>query len=260
MKFRQYFAPLFLSLAALVLYRAAQADETGFHVVATDFGPTSVSFLVKAIDGAGLNREMTSSACYYGETLGAWVGDAHTFTQLGEQHSFTVPLPGGIPQGAEIAIVLADVSNFILCGYDSVGLSENKFYFYSAVSLARNLSTRGQVSPEFPMHGGIVVEGDVKVLITGRGLSTGLATALDDPKLQLFMLRNGQPPELLTENDDWQSNSNASDIQDLTLSRPLNDSEPALFVNLSSGAYTAVVRDSGGAGSGEVVLGFTVVD
>lgn len=130
----------------------------------------------------------------------------------------------------------------------------------SAEDRARNLSTRGLIEPATPMHGGIVVQGDVKVLITARGPTTGLATALRDTVLQLSRLTSGQPPQPLSENDDWASNTNVGEIADLTTQRPLTELEAALLVDLSAGSYSALARDFNNDESGEVVLGFTVID
>ncbi len=126
--------------------------------------------------------------------------------------------------------------------------------------IAKNLSTRGNVTPSFAMQGGIVVEGNVQVLITARGPSTGLPSALADTTMELFKVATGQPAVSLQENDDWGTNANAAEIASLTASRPLSEREPALLVNLASGAYTAVVRDYNQDDSGEVVLGFTVIE
>ena len=130
----------------------------------------------------------------------------------------------------------------------------------SAENRARNLSTRGLVEPATPMHGGIVVQGDVKVLITARGPTTGLSTALRDTVLELSRLTPSQPPQALSENDDWVTNVNVDQIADLTTRRPLTELEAALLVDLSTGSYTARARDFNNDDSGEVVLGFTVID
>ena len=130
----------------------------------------------------------------------------------------------------------------------------------SKTGIARNLSTRGIVTPSVAMRGGIVVEGNVQVLITARGPSTGLATALADSTMQLFKIGGGLAPVLLDENDDWATNANAGEIASLTASRPLSQREAALLVNLSGGSYSAVVRDFNQDDSGEVVLGFTVIE
>jgi hypothetical protein len=45
----------------------------------------------------------------------------------------------------------------------------------NTTGIEKNLSTRGLVTPQSPIHGGIVVEGEVKVLITVWGPTTGLA-------------------------------------------------------------------------------------
>ncbi|MCB1787438.1 MAG: trypsin-like serine protease [Gammaproteobacteria bacterium] len=130
----------------------------------------------------------------------------------------------------------------------------------ATTGVARNLSTRGLVRPGIPMHGGIVVGGSVKVLITARGPTTGLQTALDDTTLELFLLRPGEPPLKLQENDDWQSNANADEIATLTANRPLNELEAALLITLPAGSYTAMGSDFNDDQAGEMVVGFTVID
>ncbi len=130
----------------------------------------------------------------------------------------------------------------------------------SAEDRARNLSARGLIEPAMPMHGGIVVQGDVKVLIMARGPTTGLSVALRDPVMELFRLTPGRPPQVLSENDDWVTNANVDEIADLTTRRPLTELESALLVELSAGSYTARVRDFNNDDSGEVVVGFTMID
>jgi hypothetical protein len=129
---------------------------------------------------------------------------------------------------------------------------------YIASGSARNLSTRGHVSAQYPMHGGIVVAGTVKVLVTARGPSTGLPTALEDTVIELYRISSGQPPELVAENDDWAYNANADEIGQETSNRPLESREAALLLELTAGSYTAMTRGYGG-GSGEAVIGFTVI-
>jgi hypothetical protein len=124
----------------------------------------------------------------------------------------------------------------------------------------KNLSTRGLVEPQNPIHGGIVVEGEVKLLITLRGPSTGLGSALSNPRLVLYELRPGQSPVVLGENNDWGDSANAGEIASLTVARPLGEHEAAMLVELKAGSYTAVASDQSGTDSGEVVLGLTLVD
>ena len=68
----------------------------------------------------------------------------------------------------------------------------------------------------------------------------GVSPVLADPKLQLM-----QNQTLLRENDNWQSASNASDIQATTL--PPNDpKESAILIRLEPGNYTTVVTGADG--------------
>ncbi len=130
----------------------------------------------------------------------------------------------------------------------------------NTTGVEKNLSMRGSVTPQTPIHGGIVVEGEVEVLITARGPTTGLGTALSDTRLLLYELRPGQSPLVLGENNDWGDSANADEIASLTVGRPLGEHEAAMLAKLEAGSYTAVASDQSGTTSGEVVLGVTLVD
>jgi hypothetical protein len=73
-------------------------------------------------------------------------------------------------------------------------------------------------------------------------MNAGIPEALADPNLQLY---SGQT--LLAQNDDWQTNSNASDITATSIP-PSNAKESALLIRLEPGIYTAVLSGKGGTG------------
>jgi hypothetical protein len=127
-----------------------------------------------------------------------------------------------------------------------------------AATRLSNISTRGQVlTGNDVMIGGFVIGGTSpkKVLITARGPSLaafGIANPLANPKIELYA---GQTKFL--ENDNWQSDANAGQVQALgTFPNGLAPSSPleaALMVTLNPGAYTAIVSGAdGGSGVGIV--------
>ena len=115
----------------------------------------------------------------------------------------------------------------------------------SAFNHLANISTRGFVNTgQGQLIGGFIIRGGPKmVLIRALGPSLtnfGVSPVLADPKLQLM-----QNQTLLRENDNWQSASNASDIQATTL--PPNDpKESAILIRLEPGNYTTVVTGADG--------------
>lgn len=92
------------------------------------------------------------------------------------------------------------------------------------------------------MIGGFMVEGNApkKLLVRAIGPSTGLATALADPVLDLHL-----PDGSVVTNDNWQDATNAGDIPpDL---QPKDPRESAILITLSPGAYTGIVHGKSGA-------------
>ena len=112
-----------------------------------------------------------------------------------------------------------------------------------------NISTRGAVQRiADPMIAGLVIaNGDEDtVLVRGLGPSLddfGLA-GLSDPRLDLFDAEGN----LLASNDNWQD-SQSADIEATGLA-PSDPLEAAILINLSRGAYTAVLSPVEGVAHG----------
>jgi alpha-tubulin suppressor-like RCC1 family protein len=117
-----------------------------------------------------------------------------------------------------------------------------------------NISTRGQVlTGEDVMIAGFVIEGDspqtVVVNVAGPYLSRfGISNPLANPMLTLVRSSDNA---IVATNDDWQSASNAQQIQASGFA-PSYPAEPAIMMTLAPGAYTAIV--SGVANSTGVAL------
>jgi hypothetical protein len=116
-----------------------------------------------------------------------------------------------------------------------------------------NISTRLQVlAQDKVLIGGFIVSGpDLKrVLIRGIGPSlNGVGVSLSDPTLELH-----QGSVTVARNDNWKmrpdGTSQQGDIEGTTIP-PANDSESAILMMLSPGAYTAILAGkNGGTGVG----------
>jgi cyclophilin family peptidyl-prolyl cis-trans isomerase len=120
-------------------------------------------------------------------------------------------------------------------------------------SLLANLSTRGEVGTGANvMIGGVIVTDDKTVLVRALGPTLtqfGVANALPDPALEL---RNAQGA-LVDSNDNWQTSPQKTQIQ-ATGYAPPNAAEPALYVSLPTGNYTAIVRGVGPAPTGTALV------
>ncbi len=102
--------------------------------------------------------------------------------------------------------------------------------------------------------GGFIITGPQlkRVLIRGVGPSlSGVGVTLSDPTLELH-----QGDTTLATNDNWKTRTNGTSQQadiEATSIAPTNDSEPAILVTLSPGAYTAILSGkNGGTGVGLV--------
>ena len=109
-----------------------------------------------------------------------------------------------------------------------------------------NISTRGQVQTgDNVMIGGFIIQGNASQTVLIRAVGPNLANfgvpgVLANPTLQLY---SGQT--VIASNDDWQSASNAAEIQATGLA-PVSSLESAILITLAPGAYTAIVSGVGG--------------
>ena len=118
-----------------------------------------------------------------------------------------------------------------------------------------NISTRGEVLTGLDvMIGGFVILGDAPqtVVVTAKGPSLapyGIANPLANPTLTLV---RSSDQTVMATNDDWGTASNAAQLQASGFA-PSNSLESAILIQLSPGAYTAIVTGvNGGTGTGIV--------
>ena len=113
---------------------------------------------------------------------------------------------------------------------------------------AGNIATRGQVSSgDDVVIAGFIVDGSQpkEVVVRGIGPSlaqSGIAGPLADPTIEL----HDSTGALLASNDNWQSDTNATRVQDVNLA-PRQPVEAALDRTLNPGAYTVILRGMNGA-------------
>ncbi len=127
----------------------------------------------------------------------------------------------------------------------------------TANSETLNLSTRGFVTPDKPLHGGLVGSGGDTIIVRATTTTVGLPDniALPDPKITIYKIKsNGVPPEIVGSNDNWMDGDFASDIEALGLS-PTTPLESALSYIVPNGyeLHTFVV-ESNNSSSGEVLI------
>ena len=124
-----------------------------------------------------------------------------------------------------------------------------------------NISTRGQVlTANDVMIGGFVIGGStnktVAIVATGPSLAGfGIANPLLNPTLKLV---RSSDQAVIATNDDWQSASNAGQLQAAGFA-PSNAFESAILIALPPGAYTAIVSGVGG-GTGVGLIAVYEVD
>ena len=188
-----------------------------------------------------LGTTVLSSAELYDPASGAWTPTGSLVTGR-SSHSATL-LPNG-------KVLMAG-------GYDgSSTLSSAELYVGpSAPTALLNIATRMRVlADDRVLIGGFIITGTElkRVLIRGVGPSlNGVGVTLSDPTLELH-----QGSTTLATNDNWKTRANGTsqqaDIEATTIA-PANDSEPAILVSLSPGAYTAILSGkNGGTGVGLV--------
>jgi hypothetical protein len=111
-----------------------------------------------------------------------------------------------------------------------------------------NIATRGQVlTGNDVMIGGFIIQGNgpQTVVVTGTGPSlaaAGITNPLQNPTLTLVRSSDGAT---IGTNDNWQSASNAAQIQAAGFA-PSNPLESAIMMTLQPGAYTVLMSGAGG--------------
>lgn len=133
-----------------------------------------------------------------------------------------------------------------------------------AVGTLANLSSRGMVTDDERLIGGLVIDGAPRrVLIRALGpalAAVGMTNALPDPYLTLF---HGTMP--LYYNDDWSNRPDAAEIAQVTARvgappLPAGSRDAALLVELPPGVYTAHVEPESGGGGVTLLEIFSVPD
>ena len=113
-----------------------------------------------------------------------------------------------------------------------------------------DISTRLQVrTGDNVLIAGFIIAGTHKKTVLIRGIGPSLAAAglsglLPDPTLEL----HDSSGQVIATNDNWHESSGEQEIIDSGIP-PSDDKEAAILLDLSPGAYTAIIRDAN-AGSG----------
>ncbi|HEV3409596.1 MAG TPA: hypothetical protein VG095_04845, partial [Chthoniobacterales bacterium] len=131
-------------------------------------------------------------------------------------------------------------------GGSGVGVLEIYEADQTSASRLANISTRGVVgSGDEVMIGGFIARGPgrVRVLVRAIGPSLaqhGISGALADPSIEI----RDSNSALIATNADW-ADTEEAEIQATSLA-PANAQEAAAIITVAPGAYTVIVRGSGG--------------
>lgn len=142
-----------------------------------------------------------------------------------------------------------------LNGYNGgTGVGAIEVYDTAGPAPIVNLSSRAQVGTgDNVLIGGTFVRDSTRAVIRAIGPSLtqyGIQGALQDPALELHDAYG----TLIAANDNWVSDPQAAEIQQLGLA-PGNSNESAMLATLTSGSYTAIVKgvnDTTGVGMVEL--------
>ena len=162
-------------------------------------------------------------------------------TQEGELKATTIP-PANDYESGIVKTLNPGAYTAILAGKGGttgVGVVEVYDLDLTVDSKLANIATRGRVNQgDDVLIGGTIVvgSGSTTVLFRALGPSTGIASALQDPTLELY---NGQGSQI-ANNDNWQDTQ--EDAITATTIPPPNPREAAILRQLTPGAYTAIVR------------------
>ena len=162
-------------------------------------------------------------------------------TQQDELHATTIP-PRNDYESAVVQSLMPGAYTAVLSGKGGttgVGLVEVYDLDLTGDAKLANIATRGFVDQgDNVLIGGTILlgSGTTRVLFRALGPSLPVASALQDPALELF---DGDGT-MIASNDGWED-SEADAIRGTTIPPP-HPREAAILRELSPGAYTAIVR------------------
>ena len=232
----------------------------GFIITGTDLKRVLIRGIGPSLNGVGVTLSDPTLELHQGSmtltTNDNWKTRPDGTSQQADIEATTIP-PTNDSESAILAMLSPGAYTAILSGKnggEGVGLVEVYDLGQGANSRPANISTRGFVDTgDNVMIGGFILSaGSAEVIVRAIGpslTSFGVAGALQDPTLELHDA-NGV---LIQSNDNWRSDQEAEIIA--TNLPPSNDSESAIVLTLTSGAYTAIVRgkdDTTGVGLVEV--------
>jgi hypothetical protein len=243
------------NISTRVFVRADDQVAIAGFIVRKTFGPPSfppVQFLIRAL-GPSLQ---SVSAPLLDPTLEVYdsTGDliASNDSWQDDANAYNVEFRGlAPPNDLEAAVwetsLSAENYTAVVGGaHGSSGIALVEVYDFSPTAELLNVSTRGFVGTgDDVMIAGMILEQDAgsnRIVARAIGPSLGafgVSDPLADPVLEL---RNSQGA-MIASNDNWRDGE--PDALAAVGLAPTNESESAIFIQLPSGAYTAIVRGKG---------------
>ncbi len=171
-----------------------------------------------------------------------WQSDPQSFEVIASGLAPTDPLESALFRSlapGAYAVVVSGVN-------DTSGIALAEVYDLSdGTSRLANISTRGDVGTgDDVLIGGVIIGGTLPAKMVLRGIGPSIielfTTPLPDPQLDLY----DADGMLIVSNDNWKDTQEA-EIMGTGLA-PSNDLESAISIDLSPGAYTAILSGVGG--------------
>jgi hypothetical protein len=225
----------------------------GFIITGTDPKKVVLRALGPSLSGFGLSDVLADPVLSVYNSSGTlitsndnWQADPNHFeveaNGLTPANLLEAAIARTLPPGAYTVIVTGKNQTTgigLVEAYDLSPLSGN--------SNLENMSTRGSVGvgDNVLISGFIVGDvGSATVIVRALGpslASHGVSGVLSNPQLTIY----DSSGSAIANNDNWQDNNNAIDIQRNGLAPP-NASESALVLHLPAGAYTAIISGADG--------------
>lgn len=231
----------------------------GFIITGSDSKVVILRALGPSLADVGVSGTLANPVFTLYDSTGALVASNDDWANAAAANEIQAQglAPLNAAESASVQELAPGSYTFVVSGKDNTGgiaLVEAYDLTRNSNSNLGNLSTRGFIgSGDDVLISGFIIgtrnSANIVLRAIGPSLSSlGVSDALSDPKLTVYD-SNGAA---VGSNDNWQQDANASVLQ-LNGLAPTDPAEAATLLNLSPGAYTAVVQVAqGGTGVGLV--------
>lgn len=240
------------NISTRVAVRGGDHVAIAGFIVRKTFGPLTfppVQFLVRALSPSlqSVSAPLLDPALEVYDSTGGLIASNDNWRD--DANAYNVEYRGLAPTNDleaavwETSLSAENYTAVVRGAHGSSGIALVEVYDFSPTAELLNVSTRGFVGTgDNVMIAGMILEQDAgsnRIVARAIGPSLGafgVSDPLSDPVLEL---RNSQGA-MIASNDNWRDGE-AEALVAVGLA-PTNDSESAIFMQMPSGAYTAIVR------------------